>query len=88
MDWRNRIVSDPNILLGKPRIKGTRIAVELILGCFSSGWSIDGILEAYPHITREDVLAALAYARHISSARYLIEIDEPEITGICGDDDG
>ena len=87
MDWRDRIVSNPNILLGKPTIKGTRIAVELILGWISSGWSIDGILEAYPHITREDVLAALAYARHVSSARYLIEIDEPEITGICGDDD-
>lgn len=88
MDWRNRIVSDPNILLGKPRIKGTRIAVELILGWISSGWSIDGILEAYPHITREDVLAALAYARHISSARYLIEVDNPEITGICDHDGG
>lgn len=86
MDWRNRIVSDPDILLGKPRIKGTRIAVELILGCFSSGWSIEDILEAYPHITREDVLAALGYARHISSARYLIEIPDPEITGIGGDD--
>lgn len=88
MDWRNRIVSNPNILLGKPTIKGTRIAVELILGWFSSGWSIDGILEAYPHITREDVLAALAYARHISSARYLIEFDDPEITGIDGHDEG
>ena len=88
MDWRDRIVSNPNILLGKPTIRGTRIAVELILGWISSGWSIDGILEAYPHITREDVLAALAYARYISSARYLIEIDEPESTGICGHDDG
>ncbi len=88
MDWRNRIVSNPSILLGKPSIKGTRIAVELIIGCFASGWSIDDILEAYPHITREDIFTALAYARHISSARYLIEIDDPKITGVCGDDDG
>jgi uncharacterized protein (DUF433 family) len=73
MDWRNRIVSNPDILLGKPTIKGTRISVELILGCFGSGWSIDEILEAYPRIGREDVLAALAYARHTASARQLVD---------------
>ena len=72
-DWRTRIVSNPDILLGKPTIKGTRISVELILECFASEWSFDDILKSYPHITREDILAALAYARHIASARQLIE---------------
>lgn len=73
MNWHTRIVSNPDILLGKPTIKGTRISVELILGCFGSGWSFEDILVSYPHITREDILAALAYARHIASARQLIE---------------
>lgn len=62
MEWKERIVSDPSVLLGKPVIKGTRISVELILGWMASGWSIEQILEAYPHIQREDVLAALAFA--------------------------
>jgi len=71
-DWRDRIISNPDILLGKPTIKGTRISVELILGCLGSGWSFDDILESYPHITREDILAALAYTKHLASARRLL----------------
>jgi uncharacterized protein (DUF433 family) len=53
---------NPDILVGKPTIKGTRISVELILGWLGSGWSIDEVLANYPHITREDVLAALNFA--------------------------
>ena len=73
MDWHTRIISNPNILVGKPTIKGTRISVELILGCFASEWSFDDILKSYPHITREDILGALAYAGHIASTPQLIE---------------
>ncbi len=62
MTWRERIVSDPNILVGKPVIKGTRISVELILGWLANGWTYEQLLEAYPHITREDILAVLAFA--------------------------
>lgn len=62
MDWRKRITSTPEVLVGKPVIKGTRISVELILGWLAQGWSIDKIVEAYPHIGRDDVLAALAFA--------------------------
>lgn len=62
MDWRDRIISDPDVLLGKPVIKGTRISVELILGWLANGWTFDMIIEAYPHITRDDILAALAFA--------------------------
>jgi uncharacterized protein (DUF433 family) len=79
-NWRDRIVSDPGILLGKPVIKRTRIAVELILGCFASCWSIATILESYPYIARGDILAALAYARHLASARQIIEIPGQEHT--------
>lgn len=62
MEWRERIVCDPDILVGKPTVKGTRISVELILGWLANGWTFDDILESYPHLTREDVLAALAFA--------------------------
>lgn len=57
-----RIVSDPKILFGKPVIAGTRISVELVLDELGAGSSIEGILEAYPHLTREHILAAVQFA--------------------------
>jgi len=57
-----RITSDPDVMLGKPCIKGTRIPVELILEKLGYGASVDELLEAYPHLEREDVLAALRFA--------------------------
>ena len=62
MDWRDRIVCNPEILVGKPTIKGTRISVELILGWLANGWTFEQVLESYPHITRDDIQAALAFA--------------------------
>lgn len=58
----NRIISDPGIMLGKPVIKGTRITVELILRKLSEGRTVDQILVSYPHLSKEDVYAALTYA--------------------------
>lgn len=65
MEWRERITSDPAVLVGKPVIRGTRISVELILGWLANGWTYEQILESYPHITREDILAALAFAEEM-----------------------
>lgn len=65
MQWRERIVCDPKISLGKPTIKGTRISVELILGWLAADWRFEQLLDAYPNITRDDILAALAYAREL-----------------------
>jgi uncharacterized protein (DUF433 family) len=62
MDWRERIVTNPDILVGKPSVKGTRLSVELILGWLAQGWTIEVLLENYPTLSREDVLAALAFA--------------------------
>ena len=62
MDWRERIVTDPDILVGKPSVKGTRLSVELILGWLGQGWTVDMLLENYPTLSRDDVLAALAFA--------------------------
>ena len=61
-NWRDHIVSDPDILFGKPTVKGTRISVELILGWLAEGWTVDLLLEAYPHVTRDDILASLSFA--------------------------
>ena len=57
-----RIVCDENILTGKPVIKGTRLAVEFIIGLLGHGWTEVEILENYPHIVQEDIRACLAYA--------------------------
>lgn len=65
MEWRDRITSDPAVLVGKPVVKGTRISVELILGWLANGWTYEQILESYPHITREDILAALAFTEEM-----------------------
>ncbi len=58
----DRIEIDPKIMVGKPVVRGTRIPVELVLKLLSQGVSIGEILEEYPHLTREDVQACLAYA--------------------------
>ena len=65
-DWRNHIVSTPDILRGKPRIKGTRIPVSLVLGYLAAGRTIDEIIKEFPDITREQITACLDYARDLS----------------------
>ena len=63
MAWEDRISADPAVLVGKPVIKGTRLAVEFIIGLLAQGWSEAEVLRNYPGIAREDVLACLAYAQ-------------------------
>lgn len=62
MDISQHIEINPRILMGKPVIKGTRISVELILEKLSAGETEDQILQAHPHITKENIKAALAFA--------------------------
>jgi uncharacterized protein (DUF433 family) len=62
MDWRDRISVDSKILVGKPVIKGTRIAVEFLVELLANGWTQEQILKNYPHLTAEDIQAALYYA--------------------------
>jgi len=63
--WKSRITVDPNILAGKPIIKGTRISVELILDFLANGWTVETILENYPKLKKEDIIAVLRYAAEI-----------------------
>lgn len=65
MEGRDRITSDPAVLVGKPVIRGTQISVELILGWLANGWTYEQILESYPHIKQEDILAAPAFAEEM-----------------------
>jgi uncharacterized protein (DUF433 family) len=62
MPISDRIIVNPEILVGKPTVKGTRLAVEFIIDLLSQGWSEEDILGNYPGLTRDDILACLAYA--------------------------
>jgi uncharacterized protein (DUF433 family) len=62
MNWQDRIVVDPGVLLGKPVIKGTRLAVEFLVELLAEGWSHEQILQNYPPLTEEDIQAALHHA--------------------------
>ncbi len=73
MDYKERITSDPDIMLGKPVIKGTRITVELILKKLAEGMTIEELLEAYPNLIKEDILATLSYSADVISQEELIE---------------
>ena len=63
MDWRGRIVADPETLFGKPRIAGTRIGVRLVLDLMASGWTEAMILDDYPQVEAADLQAVLAFVR-------------------------
>lgn len=67
MNYRNRIVADPKIMVGKPVIKGTRITVELVLKLLGNGTTIDELISKryYPHLKKEDIYAAIDYARDL-----------------------
>jgi uncharacterized protein (DUF433 family) len=62
MGWENYIHSDPEVLLGKPVVKGTRLSVEFLLGLLAAGWTQEQILENYPTLTSESLRAVLAFA--------------------------
>jgi len=62
MPWQERIQIDSSILVGKPVIKGTRLAVEFVIDLLAQGWTEAQILQSYPGITHEDIQACLAYA--------------------------
>lgn len=66
-----RISINPNVCFGKPCIRGTRIWVSLILDYLASGMTIEEIIEEYPHLTHEDILAAIAYGAEVARERII-----------------
>ena len=82
MTLPEHIVIDPEIMQGKPVIRGTRITVDLILRKLSEGASQGDLLDAYPHLTEDDIRAALAYAADaVSHEDILLSDSEAAATG-------
>ena len=73
MLWQNFIERNPDILLGKPVIKGTRISVELIMRKLANGYTFSDLLVSYPHLTTEQLAAACEYAADVISNEEIIE---------------
>ncbi len=69
-----RIEINPKKMGGKPVIKGTRIPVYFILELLANGWSFEDILENYPQLTKEDILAAIKYASMILKEEQYVEV--------------
>lgn len=75
MDWKERITVDPNILVGKPVVKGTRLAVEFIVDLLAQGWSEEEVLRNYPGLTVEDIKACLRYASAVLHAEKVYPLE-------------
>ncbi|MBF0225421.1 MAG: DUF433 domain-containing protein [Desulfobacterales bacterium] len=74
MKFNNRITLDPNICHGKPCIRGLRYPVEMILELLSSGMSMDDIINDYNDLNKEDILAALSFATHLSQVKRIYQV--------------
>ena len=84
IDWRKTITSDPEVLLGKPVVKGTRLSVELILGLFAEGWTEGQVLEEYPNLTDADIRAIFAFATECMREESLYPLDSKQSDGLPG----
>jgi uncharacterized protein (DUF433 family) len=72
--WRERIIVDPAILVGKPVVKGTRLAVAFVVDLLACGWSEEEILRNYPGLSHEDIMACLAYASAVLQAEQVFAL--------------
>jgi uncharacterized protein (DUF433 family) len=76
MLWREHITADQAVLTGKPVVKGTRLAVEFLLGLMAQGWTEDEILRNYPGLKREQLLACVGYAQDRLSEEKVFAVGE------------
>jgi uncharacterized protein (DUF433 family) len=76
MSWRDHIHSDPAILGGKPVVRGTRLAVDFLLGLLAAGWSQEDVLENYPQLTLEALRAVFSLAAETLQDESLYSLDE------------
>ena len=72
-DWRDRIEINPEVMLGKPVIAGTRIPVEQVLRKLAAEMSVEAVRRDYPRLTREDIQAALAFASDAISSEEILQ---------------
>jgi uncharacterized protein (DUF433 family) len=68
MKWQDYIISDKNVLLGKPVIKGTRISVDHVIGLLAQGWTEDKILDNYPRLDKNSLKAVVYFSTNMPSA--------------------
>jgi uncharacterized protein (DUF433 family) len=66
MAWQDYIVSNPDVLVGKPVVRGTRLAVDFLLGLLATGWTPEQLLASYPQLTPEALRAVFAYAAEVT----------------------
>jgi len=76
MNWKEFIVADPDVLVGKPVIKGTRLAVELVLDRLADGWSQEDLLRSYPRLTPEAIQAVFALASETMRDEQFVAIEK------------
>ena len=74
MNWREHIISDKAVLIGKPTIKGTRISVEFLVELLETGWTQQQILENYPRLKKEDLQAMFVYIHECIKDGLIFEI--------------
>lgn len=77
MSWREHIHSDPEILLGKPVVKGTRLSVAFLLQLLAAGWSEHQLLDSYPTLTVEGLRAAFAFAAECLQDEAFFVLSQP-----------
>lgn len=66
MPWQDYIVSDPEVVVGKPVVRGTRLTVDFLLGLLAAGWSTEQLLASYPQLTPDSLRAVFAYAAEVT----------------------
>lgn len=76
MTWRDHIHSDPNILNGKPVVRGTRLGADFLLGLLAEGWSQEQVLTNYPQLTAESLKAVFAYASETLQDETYFPVDQ------------
>lgn len=74
MDWQDQITVDPNVLVGKPVIRGTRIAVEFLLELLAERWTHEEILRNYPQLSDDSIQAALHYAAESMKQEHVVPL--------------
>ncbi len=74
MGWREHIDRDPAVLAGKPKIRGTRIGVELVLERLGDGWTVEQLIEAYPHLNEAQIRACLSYAAETIGTDEVVDV--------------
>lgn len=76
-NWSQHVTSDPQVLAGKPVVRGTRLAVDFILGLFASGWTQDQVLQNYPSLTPDALKAVFAYAADVLHEEVIFPVRSP-----------